>query len=115
MATKKKTAKKSFKKPKLYKKEYYYWTDITKYIEDKYSMVVRDWAGKFRRTRYDPNIPYQDFWHSILNKFHIIEGNYETWAVYWGEYYDRAEEWEKEIIDILIKEGFDGVEINFSW
>lgn len=110
MTKKKKTAK----KPVLWKKEYYYWTDIVRYIEEKYNKDIRDWSDRWK-PKHNPDAPYQDFWHSILEKFCIVQGNNEMWEVIWEDYLPRTEKWEKEIIDILIDEGFSGVEINFSW
>lgn len=108
--------KKTIKRPKRYKIEYYFWYEIRDYIEKKYGKNIRDWAGRWN-PKHNPDAPYQDFWHTIINKFAIVNGNNETHYVRWDDYqmdYD-IDPWEQEIITILVKEGFDEVNINFSW
>ena len=81
---------------------YYDYNKVIDYIEEKYSIRVRDYAGYLKDL---PNErPYLDFWHWIVDNYEIHDGCYVTFT--WQEHYDDEDtpEWVKEILSLILKE-----------
>lgn len=79
MAAKKKAvAKKALKKPKpVYQTApAYNWSEVCQWIEHKTGKDVRDWAGRHKQKRYNDKIPYQDFWHWLVDMCDIHNGSH---------------------------------------
>ena len=105
------------KKPKKKIKEYLDYHECQKWIEHKYKVDLRDYARKFKGDKNwnDDSIPYQDFWHSILDWSceNINNGCYFYLNVDTEGYsgYSDIEDWEKEILNMFaveFKEHIDG-------
>lgn len=48
------------------------YSEVIDFIEDKYKIKVRDYAGKFSKDKdekwdADDSVPYLDFWHWVLD------------------------------------------------
>lgn len=98
-------------KPKPRTKKYYDWIECKNYIQEKYNIDIRDVAGKYQG---NPDAPYQDFWHSLTDKFEIHNGCYVDFFA--GEPLDEwfEHEWEKKIARIFEEEFYvEGKEIEF--
>lgn len=84
----------------------YDWHEIESYIEFKYNKKVRDWAGKW--ISKDRTLPYQDFWHWLIDNGGINNGSY--FYIHTPSYPDFEEDckpeepWINEILEILDKE-----------
>lgn len=91
------------------------WLEMARYINDTYKIDIRDYAGKFKAPLISSNVPYQDFWHFVLDNYSISNGivlplNFEDLK-------DLAEQsWQKDICDMFIKEfGADHANVLFDW
>lgn len=101
-------------KPQIQIKEYYDWNEVKAYIEAKYKLELRDMAGKFTKEN-NINAPYQDFWHSLLDRYEIHNGCFVNFF-YENEPFENSfeHEWEKKIARILQEEFYvEGKEIEF--
>ena len=77
----------------------YLWNEITKWIMHKTGKDLRDWAGRLNKC--DETIPYQDFWHWLLDRYDIHNGCYID-----IELHDPPADapWVKEVMDLLKEE-----------
>jgi hypothetical protein len=60
-------------------------------------------------------LPYENFWHFLLDKFDISNG--VTCQINWVDLKDRCNnDWQREICDLFIKEfGEEDMDVEFSW
>lgn len=94
----------------------YNYQECEDYIENKYKIKIRDYAGKWSK-KSSINTPYQDYWHFILKKYDYIKNDsfFDMEICYMRE---NAEPWQNAITDIFEKEfANDGgiVEFFVSW
>lgn len=101
-------------KPKIRKVLDY--RECTEFVEKKYNIKTGDYAGRYseKRSIEELNaIPYQDFWHWICDACGVSNGGTITlsseleWAI--------KEPWQKEILDLYVKEFGDGAEYETNW
>ena len=99
------------KKPKPQTKTALDYSDCMKYIDEKYGIKNRDYAGCHGKDG-NPENPYQDFWHAVLGSYHPTKASYflmpvkdtgtgdyhDTWLV------DEDEKWAVEILELIRKE-----------
>jgi hypothetical protein len=90
-------------KPKLKTIKYYDWLEIENYLQEKTGRNFRDWAGKWDKEKND-DIPYQDFWHWMLDNYEITNGMIIDFTTDW-DLEQPSESWVKEILT-LIKDEF---------
>lgn len=80
-----------------------------KYIEQKYGVHLRDYAGKYFGPNPDQSKPYLDFWHSVLDRCEVSSGSFfYLYFDEWGEL--NIEDWEQEILDMFEKEFAEYIE-----
>lgn len=60
-------------------------------------------------------LPFWDFWDFLCDTFEMHNG--EIFDIHWQELKEHAncKDWQKEIVDILIREFGDEMTIQFSW
>lgn len=78
------------------------------FIENKYEINTRDYAGKFTSSEQTSGVssaPYQDFWHFVLDKAPISNGCIMTMCEWW---FDGAEVWQREIGMMFLDEFGEG-------
>lgn len=89
-------------KPEKETTEYYDWLKAKEYVNAKLGRDIRDYAGMFPKNGpRNPDAPYQDFWHWMLDKAEISNGCIVTMARWWG---DGAEAWQQEILSEFLAE-----------
>lgn len=81
-----------------------FWHDIAQYIQVKYCKNVRDWAGRSTGKKLDMSLEYQDFWHHIIDENMELENGSMFYLTYYPS--EDIPVWQKEIYEILVKEGF---------
>jgi hypothetical protein len=90
--------------------ECYDWHEVVEIVEINCNRDVRDWANSDVGVR--TNIPYQDFWHVIVDMCDIHTGCYididfeESFMPYEGEesyMVDKHGEWVKEVAAEFLK------------
>lgn len=91
--------------------------ECTKYIEEKYNINTRDYAGKFSVEKQLPlekieEIPYQDFWHWIVSNNEIHNGC--VFKLY-AEDAEDMEDWQQEILKLYLDEFADNGEDIIFW
>lgn len=89
----------------------YDWDDIITAVEEKYGFDHRDYAKRYSTDTVNPDAPYQDFWHWLLeNTFHDCKnGEIFNYINFVEIYNDRVaagkdEAWVLEILKILADE-----------
>lgn len=83
---------------------YYNWDEITKEVEANTGKEVRDWAGKWKGAKPGAdNIPYQDFWHKVIEMYDIHNGAVTTMNFQEIAEYYKGEPWIVEICNEYIK------------
>lgn len=87
----------------------YDWHEIEEWIAIKYKKSVRDWSNKFTEV-YNPDVEYEDFWHTIIDKHTIHNGCYFNLDLDPAFY---AKDFEKEIVKLLAEE-FSATEL-YCW
>ena len=75
--------------------------DATEWIEKKYEVNVRDYAGRWVG-EFNKNKPYLDFWHYICDEANISNGIIQT--LNFEDMRLNATDWQIEIIDLFDKE-----------
>lgn len=81
------------------------WKEIEGYIKKEYGKDIRDWEGRFTIKNIEEKKPYHDFWHYIVDTQEIHNGC--VFYLYFdNDTYGELENWKKEIVDLLVKEGF---------
>lgn len=88
------------KKPEMKTEEAYDYNDCIRYIEKKYKINTRDYAGKFTSKKYDETVPYQNFWHWVVNNCNPHSDGY-FWIL---DNEEPDEPWQQEILDLINKE-----------
>jgi len=89
-------------KPKKRTREYLDYNECAKWIENKYKVDLRNYAGKkFTGKPDDP--PYQDFWHYIVDSGDVSNGCFFYLDLY---YIDGCTDWQKEILK-MFKDEFE--------
>lgn len=86
--------------PKTFKALDY--NECERYIERKYNVDLRDYAGKFKGGDLnEKNTPYLDFWHWILDYNDIKRGSF-----FYMDFYDAEQQelWIQEILVLFEKE-----------
>jgi hypothetical protein len=90
-------------KPKKRTREYLDYNECAHWIEKKYNVNLRNYAGrKFTGESDDP--PYQDFWHSIVNHNEIHNGSFFWFDIEWWKENKSTPDWEKEILKMFESE-----------
>ena len=98
-------SKKKLVKPKKQIKEYYDYHKCRDYLQEKFGYNERDYAGRFNKkgkriTKVTLEIPYQDFWHWVLDKHEVHNGSFLTFDRQSLKYYDEdktIKPWQREI------------------
>jgi hypothetical protein len=91
------------------------YSSCIKYIEDKYKIKTRDYAGKFlqKSDREVDETPYLDFWHWVISEYDWIKNEcYISFEVKKHLEDEKTEQWVKEILTMLYKE-FEEDEMRF--
>lgn len=105
------------KKPVKKTMEYLDFNECQDWINYKYDIDIRDYAGKFKGKKIDSSTPYQDFWHSVLKKNDEIgRGSFFWLDLNFWKNDERTPDWEKEILRMFedeFKEYIDGGSIEF--
>lgn len=65
-------------KPKKHSKEFYDYRECRDYLQQKYDYDERDLAGW--RKKMDDSVPYQDFWHWVVEHHQISNGCFVTFS-----------------------------------
>jgi len=84
--------------PKL-QKPAYVWDEVVVWILFKYKKDITNWTDKW--SPGNNHLPFQSFWHTILNISNPQEDSYFYLSLNKKDY---LEDFEKEIISILKKE-----------
>lgn len=82
------------------------YSEVIKYIEDKYKIKTRDYAGKFSKDKgkdWDVNdtVPYQDFWHWVLD---VCGDQIHNPCYFYLPFDLKCEPWVREILDKIAAE-----------
>ncbi len=105
--------KKSTKKQKKLKKPvpvrsepHWDFHQVIDYIEKKYEISVRDYAGKFSNKTYDETTPYLDFWHWLIDGpfSEINNGSYQYLDLKYELENEDTPDWVKEILQKIYDE-----------
>ena len=89
-------------KPQSKTMQYFDYHECRDFIEEKYKIKVRDYAGMFTDKTADHTKPYLDFWHYLLDCFpNITNGSFFEID---SEMLEGAEEWQKEILTMFLDE-----------
>jgi hypothetical protein len=95
------------KKPTKKTKSYYDYIQCRDYLQKKYDYNERDYAGKFKN-RDKEDVPYQDFWHWVIEHYQVCNGCFITFS---KEYLEcdgkESEAWVREIYKHYIDEFAD--------
>lgn len=107
-------------KPQLKSFNYYDWGEIGDYLNYKTGKKIRDWANKFSSVPFNSNLPYQDFWHWMIEYYgdaltngSTLEFNCDDMDDY--AYKTKAEDWVIDIIHIIKKEFGTKFNIYVEW
>lgn len=103
------------KKPTKQKIEYYDYSECRDYLEQKYGYDERDYAGKFKDGLHDDR-PYLDFWHWVVERFNVRNGDYITFER--SEIEEIEQDWVREIYTRYIDEFADkngNLEMYVGW
>lgn len=88
---------------------YYDYVECSKYLQAKYGFNEHDRLGKFgqgRSLEESESIPYQNFWHWVVEQDDTIHNDaYFTMCEWWGE---GAEDWQRVILGYYLAEFGDG-------
>lgn len=90
------------------------------YIEAKYGINTRDYAGRFSKLakEYDEDKSYLDFWHWLLDNdfMELHNGSIQT---LFPDTHPNAPEWVQEILGLIVLEfledGEDSIEFWVEW
>jgi hypothetical protein len=92
----------------------YNWHECVQYIEKKYKIDIRDYAGKFKCKWNNGELgeekPYQDFWHWVVQNKDVNNGSVVTLSSY---DYTECEDWQQQILTFFLKEFGKGKEATF--
>ena len=56
------------------------------FLEEKYNFDSRDYAGRYKERISNQNIPYQNFWHWVVEMSELLgNGSYITMFDNWAE------------------------------
>lgn len=99
-------------KPTIETISYYDFNKCTRYIEEKYGINTRDYAGMFKNGEVNCEVEYQDFWHWIMDNkdihnecfFELLE--HDKWNM---------NDWQKEILQLYIDEFGEEIEFYVWW
>lgn len=90
-------------KPTKHGKEYYDYHECRDYLQEKYRFNARDYAGKYRDIGLtDDSIPYQDFWHFVVECGEVTNGKLFVMSEMWLEW--AKEDWQKWILERYLSE-----------
>lgn len=99
--------KKKLKKPKkVQHAPTWDYRQVIDYIEEKYKINVRDYAGKFAHPEIDDKVPYLDFWHWLIDHdfSDMYNGSYQwIWVTEHLEN-KKTPPWVKEILQKIYDE-----------
>ena len=101
-------------------KDYYDWTEVCDAFEENTGRDFRDWAGRHKSEKWDDSIPYQDFWHEMIDSANISNRCMATFDFsQWAEQV-RADEgpdkqWIAEVCDELVKIVGEGEHEYYIW
>ena len=105
-------------KPTMQTQEAYDYNECTKYIEEKYGIDTRDFAGRFNKKdgklSFDKTKPYEDFWHFILDNTDINNGSYFYLSEDWAEDFD-DDDFRKIIMHYYMEEFGEGYGEIYFW
>lgn len=64
-------------KPEIRKRDYYDYSELATYLEQKHGVNLNDFAGRRKETDRDrlDKIPYQNFWHWLVDIADIRNGS----------------------------------------
>ena len=98
---------KRLKKPQKKTKTYYDYHECRNYLQKKYGYDERNYAGK--KFSGDTDVPYQDFWHWLIDHHGIHNGCFVTFDrdTLKNEDTDWMGDWVKEIYTHYIEEFAD--------
>ncbi len=107
------------KKPKLQTKEYLDYRQCADYVAYKLGVLdIRDYAGKFRSKNANKDawkdIPYQDFWHFLIDKCDVTNGGFISITTEIG-HGEEIEDWQALILKTFIEEFGEEVEYMTYW
>jgi hypothetical protein len=97
-------------KPEKHTRTFYDYNECCKYIEDKYGIDTRNFAGKTFGGDND-DAPYQDFWHHLCDSVEMHNGCYffmSDEAI--DEEYGVQEEWIRTIYEYFLSEFGEGTD-----
>ncbi len=102
--------------------------EMIHFVEKKYKIDVRDYAGKFKETKsVSDDKPYLDYWHWMIeNHFYEVNNGCD---MYWNilgilgknEDYEEGPDWVKEITQLVYDEFKDnldsdgGLMVHIEW
>lgn len=93
-------AKKLNKPVKKQSKPFWDYYEVAHYLEELHGKNFRDYANKFGKARSDDEvIPYQDFWHWIMDQNEVSNGSWihlPEWEYFMNN--KDTEPWKKEIM-----------------
>lgn len=98
MATKAK-AKKLQKPTKKTGEPYWDFYEVMHYLEELHGKDFRDYAGRHSGKKFDDKVPYQDFWHFVIDQNEVSNGcwiHLPDWDYYMNN--EETESWRKEIM-----------------
>jgi hypothetical protein len=78
--------------------------DCVKWIESKYKISLRDFAGKFKNIKDNkPNdVPYQDFWRWVIGiNIGIHNGSRFYLSIYPEDIKEEEEKWVRDILQMF--------------
>ena len=98
---------------------YYNYNECRNYLEKKYGYDERDYANKYvydsngMATKRNHDVPYQDFWHWVVDRFDVTNGGMITFS----KYTTPEEDWQKEIYQRYMDEFAENGELimKTSW
>lgn len=93
-------SKKATKVPTKRTTKSWHYNEVAAHLERLHGKKFRDYSGKFAEGAPDDNdIPYQDFWHWIMDLNEVTNGCYihlPEWDYYFNN--ESVEPWKKEIM-----------------
>ena len=89
------------KKPTKHENRCYDYHECKEYLQAKYRYDERDYAGKYRDAGLTDDIPYQDFWHFVVETGEVTNGKVFTMSERWME---DATDWQKWILERYFSE-----------
>lgn len=88
------------------------WNECVRYLEHKYKIDIRDYKGRFKGGKHNPDVEYCDFWHWFLDHNDIHNGCYAYLGFDWLDD-TKTPDWIKEIITLFKNEFFEGDDLEF--